>query len=92
MSLNSKQKKVIWAGSIVTLAALVVWFLVSGEIFTKNQIIVEKQDEMLGSTYKEWQDKFILGLDYTLAFIAAVFFISVTALIFLRDKKSKTSE
>lgn len=89
MSLNSNQKKVIWAGSIVAVLSLVVWFFTGGEIFTKTQVIVEKQDPLLGSTYKEWQDKFILGLDYTLAVIAAVFFISVTAIILLRDKKSE---
>ncbi|MDZ7765755.1 MAG: hypothetical protein U5K00_15275 [Melioribacteraceae bacterium] len=89
MSLNSKQKKVIWAGSLVAILSLVVWFFTGGEIFTKTQVIVEKHDELLGSTYKEWQDKFILGLDYTLAFIAAVFFISVTAIILLRDKKKE---
>lgn len=46
------------------------------EIFTKTQVLVEIKDDLLGTNYKEWKDQFVLGLDYKLGFIGAVFILS----------------
>lgn len=72
MKLNQKQKKIIYVWLLIISAAILLWVGFGGEVFTKTQIIVEKRDELLDTVYKEWKDHFVLGLDYTLAFIALV--------------------
>lgn len=86
MKLNRKQKRTIIISSILILISLIVWQSFGGEIFTKTEILIEKNDEMLGTSYKEWKDQFVLGLDYTLAFIGLV--VSVTVLFLWRLKTS----
>ncbi|MCO6473850.1 MAG: hypothetical protein J5I57_08985 [Melioribacteraceae bacterium] len=86
MKLNKKQKRTIIISSILILISLIVWQSFGGEIFTKTEILIEKNDEMLGTSYKEWKDQFVLGLDYTLAFIGLV--VSVTVLFLWRLKTS----
>lgn len=68
MKFNKNQKRTLFIGLLVIAAALLVWIGFGGEIFTKSQILIEKQDEFLGTKYKEWKEQFILGLDYTLGF------------------------
>lgn len=87
MSLNIKQKKVLLIWLLLSLAALIIWFAFGGEVFTKTKVLVEKQDDFLGTTYKEWEDKFILGLDYTLGFIGILFVITTSLLWKMRTKK-----
>ena len=86
MKLNNKQKKTLLTGLLVIAAAFIIWAVFGGDIFTKNQVLIEKHDELLGTSYKEWQDKFVLGLDYTLifSFLAAVV---TTVIIFLQRKR-----
>jgi len=86
MKLNRKQKRTIIISSILIFISLIVWQSFGGEIFTKTEILIEKNDEMLGTSYKEWKDQFVLGLDYTLAFIGLV--VSVTVLFLWRLKTS----
>ncbi|MBZ0180488.1 MAG: hypothetical protein K8F36_14480 [Melioribacteraceae bacterium] len=86
MKLNKKQKRTIIISSILILISLIVWQSFGGEIFTKTEILIEKNDEMLGTSYKEWKDQFVLGLDYTLTFIGLV--VSVTVLFLWRLKTS----
>ena len=89
MKFNKKQKTVLIIAFFVIIAAFVTWFSFGGEIFTKSQILVEKQDELLGTTYQEWKDQFILGLDYTMGFVGFIFVITGLAVFFNRDKKQK---
>jgi len=91
MKLNKKQKRTILIGLLVIAAAIVVWIGFGAEIFTKTQVIVEKKDELFGTTYKEFEDRFILGLDYTGAFSFAVFAITLVLTYFQRTKKIKES-
>lgn len=77
MKLNQKQKKIICVWLLIISAAILLWVGFGSEVFTKTQIIVEKRDELLGTTYKEWRNQFVLGLDYTLAFIALVSVIAI---------------
>lgn len=86
MKLNRKQKRTIIISSILIFISLIVWQSFGGEIFTKTEILIEKNDEMLGTSYKEWKDQFVLGLDYTLTFIGLV--VSVTVLFLWRLKTS----
>ncbi len=87
MLINKNQKNVILISIILVVAAILAWQLYGGEIFTKTEILIERKGELLGTTYREWQDKFILGLDYTLAFIGTVILIAGVAFYKLRTKK-----
>ena len=60
--MNKYQKRIIVTGIIIILAAVVIWLTSGGEIFTKTQVLIEKKDTLFGTTYKEFQDKFIFGL------------------------------
>ncbi len=86
MRFNSKQKRILIIGLLLSLAALIVWLGFGGEIFTKTQVLIEKKDDLLGTTYKEWKDQFVLGLDYTLGFIGAVFALSAILIWKTRTK------
>jgi hypothetical protein len=88
MKLNKKQKRTILIGLLVIAAAIVVWLGFGSEIFTKTQVIVEKKDELFGTTYKEFEDRFVLGLDYTGAFSFAVFVITGVIAFFQRSRKT----
>lgn len=89
INLNQKQKVTLYIGLSLIAAALIVWIAFGAEIFTKTQVMVEKTDELLGTTYKEFENKFILGLDYTAAFSFAVFVITLIVSFFQRTKKVK---
>lgn len=87
MKLNKTQRRILVIGAVVILAALSVWLGYGREIFTKTQVLVEKQDELLGTTYKEWKDQFILGLDYTLAFSGVTLLLTLIFTFLKKDKK-----
>ncbi|MFA7227754.1 MAG: hypothetical protein WC061_01865 [Melioribacteraceae bacterium] len=86
--MNPSQKKILAASLTIILISLTVWVYSGREIFTKNQILVEKKDELFPDmVQKVWVDKFIWGLDLT----GAIILTTVVAGIFfyrrLRDKK-----
>ena len=73
-------------GLLVITAALLVWQGFGSEIFTKTQVLVEKNDDLFGTSYNEWKDQFVLGLDYTLGFIGLV--TTVTSFIVWKQKRN----
>lgn len=75
MKINGKQKRTLIYGIILILVSILVWLSYGGEIFTKSEVLIEKHDELLGTTYKEWKEQFVLGLDYTFGFIGTVVFL-----------------
>jgi hypothetical protein len=87
MKLNSNQKKTLIIGLLLIAAAFIVWLGFGAEIFTKTQILVENKDELFGTSYKEWKDQFVLGLDYTLGLTGLIFFSSL--IIIWRQRKLK---
>lgn len=87
MKLNKSQKYILISGLLFISAALIIWAGFGGEVFTKTEILVEKNDDLLGTTYKEWQNKFILGLDLTLVFILITSLITIAAFFLKRGKK-----
>ncbi|WP_337866840.1 hypothetical protein [Ignavibacterium sp.] len=89
LKLNQKQKVTIYIGLSFILAALIIWIAFGAEIFTKTQVMVEKTDELFGTKYKEFENKFVLGLDYTAAFSFAILIISLMIAFFQRTKKEK---
>ena len=90
--MNKKQKIVLIIGAVLIIAAFILWAAHGGEILTKNQVLIEKQDELFGTTYKEWKDKFVLGLDYAGGFSGVVALISGILFIVFRNKKSKETK
>lgn len=88
MKFNTMQKRILIIGLLLSLAALIVWLGFGAEIFTKTQVLVVKKDDLLGTTYKEWKDQFVLGLDYTLGFVGTVLVLS-TFLIWKTRTKTK---
>lgn len=91
MKFNSSQKKTFAIGVMLIIAAIIVWAGFGGEIFTKTQVLIEKKDELFGTTYKEWKDQFVLGLDYTLGFSGIVALITTLTIFFKRDKNKSES-
>jgi len=85
--MNNKQKIVVIIGVVLIIAALIVWLSNGGEVFTKTQVLVERKDELFGTTYKEWQDKLVIGLDYAGGFSAVIFAVTGALFFLLRTKK-----
>ncbi len=85
--MNKKQKIILIAVASVIVLSLIVWQIYGGEYFTKNQVLVEKKDELFGFTEKQWVDKFIWGLDLSLL-ISGISAVSGGVLFFIfRNKK-----
>ena len=85
--MNKKQKIVLVVGAVLIFSALILWLAHGGEIFTKTQVLIEKQDDLFGTIYNEWEDKIVVGLDYAGGFSAMVAVISAVLFFFLRTKK-----
>ena len=88
--MNRKEKIALLTGLIIAAAALLFWVTSGAEIFTKTAVLVEKQDELFGTSYKEWENRFIPGLDLTAAFAVLSIFTS-SVLIYLFKNKRKES-
>jgi hypothetical protein len=80
MEINHNQKRTLFIGLLLIAAAFLVWVGFGAEIFTKTQVLIEKKDELFGTSYKEWKDQFVLGLDYTLA-LSAIIILSSSIII-----------
>ena len=85
--MNKKQKIVLVVGAVLIFSALILWLAHGGEFFTKTQVLIEKQDELFGTTYKEWKDKIVIGIDYAGGFSAMIAVISGVLFFFFRTKK-----
>jgi len=88
MKFNRNQKRIFFIGLLFIAAAILVWVGFGAEIFTKTQVLVEKQDELLGTSYKEWEDQFVLGLDYTVG-ISGLIILS-SSIVVWRQRKSRS--
>jgi hypothetical protein len=86
--MNKKQKIVLVVGAVLIFSALILWLSHGGEIFTKTQVLIEKQDDLFGTTYNEWEDKIVVGLDYAGGFSGIVAVISAVLFFFFRTKKN----
>jgi hypothetical protein len=86
--MNKHQKITLLIGLGIIILVFIVWFSYGGELFTKTQILIEKKDELFGTTYKEWQNKFIWGLDYTLYITGATVFVCGILFLIFRKKKA----
>ncbi len=88
MTLNKKQRNVVLFAIILIAIFFIIWIINGADLFTKTKILIEKKDELLGTTVKEWKDKFIWGLDLTLAGSAVVLGISAFFIFLFKEGKS----
>lgn len=89
--MNNKQKIILVSAILIIAVLLIVWSVSGCEIFTKTQVLIEKKDELFGATYKEWQNKFVWGLDLTGAASAAVVIICGFLIYNFRQKKGSNN-
>ena len=87
--MNKKQKITFSTAFIIIVTAFIIWIVNGTYVFTQTQVLIEKTDPLFGTTYKEWQNKFIWGLDLTLI-VSAVSVVSSIILFFIFKNKRKT--
>ncbi|NWF50930.1 MAG: hypothetical protein HXY49_10360 [Ignavibacteriaceae bacterium] len=85
--MNKKQKITVYLSLAAVIGVFVYWIASGAEIFTKNKVLVEKTDEIFGTTYKEWQDKFVWGLDYTAVATLLIIIISGALIYLFKNRK-----
>lgn len=91
--MNKNQKTILLIGIILIVVVLVYWYSQGGEIFTKTQVLVDKTtdlDRMLGVENKQFEDKFILGLDYAGAISVAIAAITGILIYLFKNKRKET--
>jgi uncharacterized protein YpmB len=92
MKINKKQKITIIASAAVIIIVFIVWLLSGSYVFTQTRVLIEKKDPLFGSTYKQWKDKFILGLDLTLVITFLSLVISSVLVYIFKDKRKELNE
>lgn len=85
--MSTTRKKIWLTGIWISLIPIFIWFFSGREIFTKTKILIEKEDELFGNTYLEWQETFILGLDYAAAIAAGILLLTFLTTLFIKQKK-----
>ena len=90
--MNKKQKITFAIGLIIIIAVFIIWIINGTYVFTQTQVLIEKQDPLFGTTYKEWQNKFIWGLDLTLAATAISIIASTIFFFIFKDKRKNRNE
>ena len=87
--MNKNQNIILIVSLLLIAAILIYWQTQGGEIFTKTQVQVEKVDELFNTTYLEWEDKFVLGLDYAGTASGAIAILSGFLIYLFRNKGKK---
>ena len=88
MTFNRKQKTTLIATLVVLAASAAVWAYSGFSLFTRQQIPVQIYDELLGTSYTEWKDAMIVGLDIVGPVALAVL---ATGLLLIRLFRTKLS-
>ena len=86
--MNGKQKKILYLALLVITVSLLFWYFEGGETFTKTEVLVEKTDELFGTTYQEWESRFVWGLDLSLGVSGIAIFLGSIFMCLYRTKKS----
>jgi hypothetical protein len=90
--MNKRQKITFAIGLTIIIAVFIIWIINGTYVFTQTQILIEKKDPLFGTTYKEWQNKFIWGLDLTLIVSAVSVIVSTILFFIFKDKRKRTDE
>lgn len=85
--MNEKQKKTLYLVLLAFIVSLLFWCFSGGEILTKTEVLVEKTDELFGTTYQEWENKFVWGLDLSLGISGIAIFLGSIFMYMHRTKK-----
>lgn len=88
--MNKNQKIILIVALLMIAVILIYWQTQGGDILTKTQVQVEKVDELFNTTYMEWEDRFVLGLDYAGTASAGIAVIAGILIFLLRNKKEET--
>lgn len=88
--MNKYQKRTIIVGLIIIVVSVIIWLASGEEIFTKTQVLVTKKDALFGTTYKEWKNKFVWGLDLTI--IVSGMTVLACGILFIIFKKKGRNE
>lgn len=91
--MNKKQKTILISGIFLIVIVLGYWYSQGAEVFTKTKILVDKTtelDKMLGIENKQFEDKFILGLDYAGTISAAIAIITGVLFFLFKNKRKET--
>jgi uncharacterized membrane protein len=88
--MNKNQKIILIVALLMIAVILIYWQTQGGDILTKTQVQVEKVDELFNTTYMEWEDRFVLGLDYAGTTSAGIAVIAGILIFLLRNKKKET--
>jgi len=89
MVINRKQKISLIIGLAVIITAVIIWLIDGTYVFTQTKVLIEKKDPLFGTTYKEWENKFIWGLDLTLV-ISAISIVSSSFFVYIFRNKRKS--
>jgi hypothetical protein len=92
MKINRKQKITIVIGLTIIVIAFIIWFINGTYVFTQTQILIEKKDPLFGTIYKQWQNKFIWGLDLTLVVTFLSLVISGVLVFIFKNKRKELNE
>jgi hypothetical protein len=87
--MNKNQKIILIVAFSIIAAIFIYWQTQGGDILTKTQVQVERVDELFNTTYMEWENKFVLGLDYAGAASAVTAVISGILIFLFRNKKKE---
>lgn len=87
--MNKNQKIILIVGLLLIAVILIYWQTQGGDILTKTQVQVERVDELFNTTYMEWEDKFVLGLDYAGTASAVIAVLSGILIFLFRNKKQE---
>jgi len=86
--MNPKQKKTFIASVSLAAASIITWIAYGGHVFTHTQILIEKKDDLFPDVVqKQWVNKFIWGLDLTLAICFASIIVGSILFYLFRNKK-----
>lgn len=87
--MNKNQKIIIVVTLLIIAVILIYWQTQGGDILTKTKVQVERVDELFNTTYLEWEDRFVLGLDYAGAASVVIAVISGILIFLFRNKKQE---
>ena len=88
--MNKKQKITVYAGILIIITAFVIWLSYGHVVFTQTRVLVQKKDELFGTSYNVWEHKFIWGLDLTLVITAIDIIIAGILFYLFRSKRKET--
>ncbi len=87
--MNKNQKIITIVALMLIAIILIYWQTQGGDILTKTQVQVERVDELFNTTYMEWEDRFVLGLDYAGTASAIIAVLSGILIFLFRNKKQE---